>query len=120
MLNKSKNILIIFDSGFKNLCKDPEDYLTRLKALLRTMSSNSVFHTVSGKHGYQGDNELNVLEIEDKNKTMFVQTIENLSDQTDELVIVSIVESDPFIDALMNNLDERHVCIRRYKYEVKP
>lgn len=117
----TKNILVICDSGFGTLCAEPQDYLSRLKGVVSDRTNSDFkFHTVSGKYGIGDlDQDVEVLSIEDRNKTSFVQTIENLVDRTSELIIISIAEHDAHIEALASALSERCITIRRYKYERK-
>ncbi|AUR81077.1 hypothetical protein FDJ25_gp198 [Vibrio phage Aphrodite1] len=117
----TQNILIICDSGFDKLCSNPEDYVSRLKQVVTGRTGTDCeLNTVSGKYGLGNiDAEINVLEIEDRNKTSFVQTIENLADRTNELIIISIMDHDAHIEALASALSERCITIRRYKYERK-
>ncbi|UPT53958.1 hypothetical protein [Vibrio phage phiKT1019] len=117
----TKNILVICDSGFGNLCKDALDYVSRLKGMVGERTNNDFqLHTVSGKYGLSDlDSDMKVLEIEDRNKTSFVQTIENMVELTNELIIISVVDHDAHIEALAAALSERCITIRRYKYERK-
>lgn len=117
----TQNILIICDSGFGNLCDSPLDYLTRLKGIIGERTNNDyLLHTVTGKYGLsEVDPSIQTLEIEDRNKTSFVQTIENMVDQTSELIIISLVDYDAHIEALASALSERCITIRRYKYARK-
>ncbi|AGB07118.1 hypothetical protein [Vibrio phage VP4B] len=117
----TQNILVICDSGFGNLCETPISYIERLKTIIAERTNNDyALHTVSGKYGL-GDlePEVNTLEIEDRNKTSFVQTIENMTELANELIIISIVDHDPYIEALAAALSERCITIRRYKYQRK-
>lgn len=120
MSENARNILLVVDSGFYRLCTNPEGYITQLKFLI-TDNNKGDFNlkTVTGRFGVK-DSEIEALEIEERNKTVFVQTIENLSFQCDELVVVSIASADPYLDSLINALTAKHTCIRRYKYGVKP
>ncbi|UVD32183.1 hypothetical protein [Vibrio phage phiKT1028] len=117
----TKNILVICDSGFGGLCAEPLNYLERLRTMVGTRTNNDYeLHTVSGKYGLSElDPNINTLDIEDRNKTSFVQTIENMVDLTSELIIISVVDHDPHIEALAAALSERCITIRRYKYQRK-
>lgn len=120
MSENTRNILIVADSGFYRLCVNPEQYITQLKNLLSESSQGDCdLKTVTGKYGLKSS-EIEALEIEDRNKTVFVQTIENLTFQCDELIVISIIPNDPYLDALIGSLTARHTCIRRYKYGVNP
>ncbi|BAW98412.1 phage protein [Vibrio phage pTD1] len=117
----TQNILVICDSGFGNLCSTPLSYIERLKTIIGERTNNDyALHTVSGKYGLGDlDESITVMEIEDRNKTSFVQTIENMAHLTSELIIISIVDHDPHIEALASALSERCITIRRYKYQRK-
>lgn len=117
----TQNILVICDSGFGNLCATPVSYIERLKGIIAERTNNDFeLHTVSGKYGLGDlDDSISVLGIEDRNKTSFVQTIENMTELANELVIISIVDHDPYIEALAAALSERCITIRRYKYQRK-
>lgn len=118
MSAQTQNILVICDSGFSNVCKDPEDYIKRLHQMVGGRTNNDYqLHTVSGKYGIGDvDQNVQVMDIEDRNKTSFVQTIENMAELTSELIVISIVDFDAHIEALVSALSERCITIRRYKY----
>lgn len=117
----TQNILVICDSGFQNLCDGPEDYIARLREMVSTRTGGDYkLNTISGKYGLGAtDATIPVLEIEDRNKTSFVQTIENMVDVVNELIIISVVDFDAHIEALAAALSERCITIRRHKYTRK-
>jgi len=73
----SSVVLVVADSGFVSLCKNPIDYLTRLRTILGKRSTNVTVMTVSGRYGVSTiDEAFKALAVDDKNKTVFGQTLE--------------------------------------------
>lgn len=112
------SILILADNGFVNLCNDPHAYIKHLKQVLfNRLGNDALLNTIKGKYGLSNlDSELNVLPTEDKNKTLFIQSIELLKNQINELLIISLVETDPYLEGVANSLGDLGVTITRYKY----
>ena len=54
--------------------------------------------------------------MEDKNKTFFIQSIENVANKFDELQIVSIAPNDPFIKGICEKMTDMHKNIAQYGY----
>lgn len=119
MQEVNRTILVIADSNFKNLCDDPKSYIDKLYSVLKGRHDVPVsIVTVSGRYGLSDlDEGIGVLEVEDRNKTLFVQTIENAAANIDELQIVSLSESDPFIEGAAGMLSSLHKNITRYGYK---
>lgn len=116
----SSVILVVADSNFINLCKDPASYLARLRTILGQRSTNVTIMTVSGRYGVSTiDETFKALSVDDKNKTVFGQTLENVAGMVDELLAVSNVSGDPFISAAKEVLGNAHKTITTYKYERK-
>lgn len=116
----SSVILVVADSNFVNLCKDPADYLTRLRTILGQRSTNVTVMTVSGRYGVNSiDTAFKQLTVDDKNKTVFGQTLENVAGIVDELLVVTNTASDPFMTAAKEVLGNAHKTITTYKYERK-
>lgn len=110
-------ILVVCDSNFKHTCVDPDDYVNRLKTkLAERVGSRLVIKTIDSKYGFkQVDPTMQSFETEDKNKTSFVQTVENVAANIDELLVVSIVENDPYLEGLKDSLS-RTKTVTRYRY----
>lgn len=91
-------ILVVVDSNFVNLCKDPEEYVTRLRKVLSERQKEIVIMTVTGRYGISSiDSSISAIPVDDKNKTVFGNTLENLAGMFDELITVSNTVSDPYI-----------------------
>lgn len=119
-VQSSNVILVIADSNFANLCKNPDEYVTRLRTVLGQRSSNVVLMTVSGRYGISGvDNQVKALAVDDKNKTVFGQTLENIAGMFDELLAVTNSVSDPFILAAKEVLGNAQKTITTFGYERK-
>ena len=117
-------VLVLADSNFMNLCKDPVDYITRLRNVLaaRAERMSTVFSmfTVSGKFGLSNlDRSLNVIDIDDKNKTAFGQTLENASMLFEELVVISNTPDDPYMSMVREVGTSTSKILTQYKYERK-
>lgn len=117
-------VLVLADSNFMNLCKDPMEYLTRLKAALAKRAEKmaitiSIF-TASGKYGLgKVDETLPVIEIDDKNKTAFGQTLENASLLFEEVVVITNVPDDPYMSMVREVATNTSKIMAQYKYERK-
>jgi len=117
-------VLVLADSNFMNLCKDPVDYINRLRQVLAARAERmacvfSLF-TVSGKYGLSNlDRSLNVIDIDDKNKTAFGQTLENASMLFEELVVISNTPDDPYMSMVREVGTSTSKILTQYKYERK-
>ena len=119
-VQSSNVILVVADSNFANLCKDPDEYVKRLRTVLGERSSNTVIMTVSGRYGISSvDSQVKVLTIDDKNKTVFGQTLENVAGMFDELLAVTNTVSDPFILAAKEVLGNAQKTITTFGYQRK-
>ncbi|EJI5696459.1 hypothetical protein NFI00_000162 [Salmonella enterica] len=80
-----------------------------------------VLYTVPGKYGIHNvDNEIAAIPtVQDKNKTVFMQTLENSAGMYDELLIVSISEEDNFINAAKEVMTTLNKSITHYRYNRK-
>lgn len=117
-------VLLLVDSNFVNLCSDPVEYISRLKNALNTRAERlhttiSLF-TVSGKYGLSKlDTSINVIDIDDKNKTAFGQTLENASIFFEELVTISNTPNDPYMSMVREVATTTSKIMTQYKYERK-
>lgn len=114
-------ILVLADSNFINLCKDPAAYVQLLKKRVVEMREDSAtLYTVTGKYGIHNiDPTVPVLEINDRNKTLFSQTLENSTMLFDELIVISTNESDPFILAAKEVVTNVNKTSTQYRYPRK-
>ncbi|MNM08998.1 hypothetical protein D3C81_190780 [compost metagenome] len=120
-VESTTTILVVADSNFNNLCLDPQGYVRKLKervAELRT--GNTFLYTVSGRYGLSNvDSSLPVIEVNDRNKTLFSQTLENSSMFFDELMAISIAEEDQFIKSAREVVTSANKTFTHYKYPRK-
>lgn len=117
-------VLVLADSNFMNLCKDPMEYLGRLKQALakraERLAINISIFTASGKYGLgRIDESIPVIDIDDKNKTAFGQTLENASILFEELVVITNVPDDPYISMVREMAHNTSKIMTQYKYERK-
>lgn len=117
----STTVLVICDSNFQNLCDDPEEYVDRLIGVLKKLHGDDVsIKTVTGKYGFSKVTDLfEPLEVEDRNKTVFVQTIENNTGYFDLLLIVSLSNTDPYLEGVADCMFDHSKDIIRYSYKRK-
>ena len=119
-IQSSKVVLVVTDSGFNGLCADPVDYLARLHKHFETRSDPVTLMTVSGKYGLSSvDNKFIVVSVDDKNKTIFGQTLENVASMFDELLAVTNSISDPYILVAKEVLGNAGKTITTFGYERK-
>lgn len=113
-------ILVVADSNFINLCKDPFVYVKLLKDRVAQVHENSVIHTISGKYGIANiDPTIPVVDINDRNKTLFSQTLENSSMFFDELMAISTVDKDPYIESAKEVVTTANKTFTHYRYPRK-
>lgn len=112
------SLLVIADSNFVNICADADAYVNKLKDNLAKRRSNGVsLVTVPGKYGISNiDKTIPELDVDDKNKTSFVQTLENASLLFDELIVVSIADSDNYIVGAKEVMTSLNKCFTHYRY----
>jgi len=114
-------ILVVADSNFANLCKDPVEYISLLKErVLTKRQGDAMLYTVTGKYGISNiDNTIPTLDVEDRNKTLFSQTLENSTMLFDELMVISVHENDPYILAAKEVVTTASKTSTHYKYPRK-
>lgn len=114
-------VMVISDSNFHNLCDQPEQYIERLQKVIKSrLGENTRIVTVSGRYGLsKSTQDIESFSVEDRNKTLFVQTVENNVNYFDELVIVSITNMDPFIEGVAESMITHHKNTVRYSYKRK-
>lgn len=107
--------LIVADPDFIKDEEMAKAYLDKLKDILskRLKGADPRFITVTGKYGIP---EMDALEIDSKNKTSFVKSVDELIDRFDELVIINNFEHEPYLESLQNQINERAKGITVYGY----
>lgn len=83
--------------------------------------AGAVLYTVPGKYGISNlSNEIPALpDIQDKNKTVFMQTLENSNLMFDEMIIVSIAEEDNYIKGAQEVMTSLNKSFTHYRYPRK-
>lgn len=114
-------ILVVADSNFINLCREPHVYVQTLKAKVAEMhKGTAVIHTVSGKYGIGNiDASIPMVDVNDRNKTLFSQTLENASMFFDELMAISTVDKDPYIESAREVVTSGNKTFTHYRYPRK-
>lgn len=117
------HILVVADSNFDNVCDKSAEYVKKLNAALtKRVGDNLKLMTVSGRYGLeQYPDTFQVKEADVKNKTNFIFSIENMAkaDEFDELLILSIVDGDPYLNGLRTKITECGKTISHYGYTRK-
>lgn len=109
-------VLIITDSNFINICKDPEGSIEKLKNNLNSKRELNLF-TVNGRYGLSNvDPTMAVSEIEDKNKTSFSQTLENACLIFEEFIVLTNTPDDPYIVAAREVATNNNKTFTQYGY----
>lgn len=119
-VQNSSIILVVADSGFVNLCDDPNAYVIRLKKILGERSTEKLtLMTVTGKYGLGNVTEaadIRAVEVDDKNKTIFSQTLENVSGIFDEMLVITNTTQDNFIQAAKEVMSNASKTITTFGY----
>lgn len=118
-MSMKTNVLVLCDSNFINLCDDPYKYVSRLKEVLTPKYPEGLnIVTATGKYGLTNiDADLRAHEVEDKNKTVFGQSIENISGHFNELLLVTISGSDTFLEAAAEAASGQSKTITWFRYQ---
>lgn len=112
-------VLIITDSNFINICKDPEGSVEKLKLGL-SRNRNLCLFTVNGRYGLsQVDPKMEVSEIEDRNKTAFSQTLENACIIFEEFIVLTNTPEDPYIVAVREVATNNNKTLTQYGYATR-
>lgn len=115
------NILVVVESNFVNRCLDPQDYITNFKNKVSAKNDNraSLF-TVTGKYGLTNiDKTIPAIDVMDKNKTMFRQMLENSSTLFDQVVVITSVPNDPYIESAREVATNTSKTFTQYGYPLK-
>ena len=120
-MEPSTIILVVADSNFINLCQDPHAYVKLLKERIAVhRKDGAVLYTVSGRYGMSGvDPSIPVISVNDRNKTLFGQTLENSAMLYDELMAITIASSDPFIEIAKEVVTNANKTFTHYRYPGK-
>jgi hypothetical protein len=113
------SVLIIGESDFLRYCNDVDVYMGKLDKYLLTRAGDSNLRKVSvtGKFNIPGI-EIN-LEVDDRNKTAFIKSLDDHLNQFNEVVIITNFERDYYLEALTSRLDELSKSFTVYGYETK-
>lgn len=115
------NILVVVESNFINLCKDPHNYISAFKdKVTSNTESKAALFTVTGRYGLTGiDGTIPAIEVQDRNKTMFRQVLENNACLFDQVVVITSVPNDPFIESAREVALSASKTFTRYGYPRK-
>lgn len=115
------NILVVVESNFINLCRDPQDYINNFKDKVSAKNDNKAsLFTVSGRYGLTSvDKTIPAIEVMDKNKTMFRQMLENSSTMFDAVVVITSVPNDPYIESAREVATNTNKTFTQYGYPRK-
>ena len=120
-MESSNIVLVVSDSNFMNLCKDPFEYITQLKTRLAERAKGAItLFTVSGKYGLSNiDSTLPLIPVDDKNKTLFGQTLENATMMFDELLTITVSQNDLCLSTACEVVTNANKTITKYGYQRK-
>jgi len=112
--------LIITDGIFGNQCADCADYVQRLKTVLGNKPGRvSKLVSVVGSRGICDlDNTIEALDLDTKNKTQFVQSLENNITLFDEILIIKDAD-DLFLSGARQIATELSKPLYTYGYPRK-
>lgn len=112
------SVLVVAEPDFVYTANDQETYFAKLNNFLikRSGDSNLRVVTVSGRYGLNFDN---IIEVDDRNKTSFLRSLDDHLNQFNEIVILANFEKEMFIDALTNRLNELSKAVTIYGYEIQ-
>ena len=118
-MNDKHNVLLICDSDFKFKVKDYEKYCTKLKEFLKNKNDQKeiILNAVKGKYCF--DDKISLIDIDDKNKTSFVKTINDYLNKFDEVVIITNYLHEPFLESLRTQLNEENKATTIFSYETR-
>lgn len=109
------SVLVLCEPEFLHRVDNKEAYLSKLNSFLlkRAGESNLRMVSVDGRYGMPAETAINV---DDKNKTAFVKSLDDHLNQFDEVVIIANFENDPYIVALSNCVGELSKTLTIYGY----
>lgn len=112
--------LVVTDGIFEKQCDDPIAYIAKLKDNINKNAFKFVeLVSFEGSHGICGvDSTIASLDLDTKNKTAFIQSLENNSALFDELIIIRIAE-DTFVNGAKQSVTEMNKPIYTFGYNRK-
>lgn len=112
------SVLVICEPPFLSGCKDTQAYHNKLDKFLHQRAGESKLRCVSvtGNYGLPYENNI---EVDDRNKTSFIRSLDDSLLQFDEIVIITNFEKDPYIDALSTRAAELSKSFTIYGYETR-
>lgn len=112
------SVLVVAEPDFNHTVKDQETYFTKLGAWLEKRSGDRNLRQVSVSGNYGVGVEATI-DVDDKNKTSFLKSLDDHLNQFDEIVIITNFEKEMFIDSLANRLTEISKPFTIYGYETR-
>lgn len=121
VLPTGKTILVLTDSNFRNKCLGHEDYVDRLKdVLVKQHGENVSILTPEGRYGLGHTNDvIKSVEVDDRSKTTFVQSLENINNLFDECVLISLFVNDNYLIGAREIITENNKSITHFRYQSK-
>lgn len=118
MFSLDYSVLVIAEPDFQNKGKDCTAYVDKLKGLLEKRADGLKLRvmTVTGKYGVPG---FDAFEVDDKNKTSFVKSVDEKLESFNDIVTITNFEKDPYIDVIANRAGELSITFTIYGYEIK-
>lgn len=109
--------LVITDGIFANQCDDSKAYLVRLKEVFaKNTHQVTEFLSIAGSHGISDiDDSFPELEVDMRNKTVFMQSLQNIIDKFDAMLIIRNVE-DAYISGARQMMTENSKRLYTYGY----
>ncbi|EBY9763900.1 hypothetical protein D5W64_12375 [Salmonella enterica subsp. enterica serovar Saintpaul] len=110
------SVLVIAEADFLKKGVDCDGYISKLMAYLEKRSGDSELRvmSVTGNYGLAMDKRI---EVDDRNKTAFVKSLDDHLLQFNEVVFITNYEKDSYIDALSNRLSELSKTLTVYSYK---
>lgn len=112
------SVLVVVEPEFLGKSKDADAYVEKLNKFLTTRAGESRLRRVSVTGGY-GLPGCDHLEVDDRNKTAFIKSLDDHLTQFDEIVIITNFEKEPYLDALSSRADEFSKSLTFYGYETR-
>lgn len=112
------SVLVVAEPDFLVKGEDCEAYKNKLLSFLETRSGDSELRVISitGNYGIPLEKRL---EVDDRNKTAFVKSLDEHLLQFNEVVIITNYEKDSYIEALGVRANELSKTLTIYGYKVK-
>lgn len=112
------SVLVVAEPDFVHTAKDQDAYFGKLNDFLhkRANDSNLRVVTVTGRYGVPVEN---IIDVDDRNKTSFLKSLDDHLNQFNEVVIIANFEKEMFIDSLINRLTELSKAVTIYGYKTE-